>query len=108
MIQLTKELTNMIAAQQGFIGTTVTNGRSRVASRNSGRVWSDGIVIFIEETGETTILNNEDEISLIATNRLILDGSRLIGTSELMEQSELYETAASRAAETSLPDPPLQ
>jgi predicted pyridoxine 5'-phosphate oxidase superfamily flavin-nucleotide-binding protein len=96
MATLTKEMKDMIATQQCFVGTVNTDGTPNVAPKRSTRVLSDDSLIFTEGTGGATYANIKrgSKVSVSVVNRDILDGFRFVGNASLHEEGELYEQAA--------------
>jgi hypothetical protein len=107
MAMLTKEMKDMIATQQCFVGTVNDDGTPNVAPKRSTRVLSDDSLIFSEGTGGATYANIKrgSKVSVAVVNRDILDGYRFVGNSSLYESGELYEQAGSMAAKIGMPKP---
>lgn len=107
MATLTKEMKDMIATQQCFIGTVDADGTPNVAPKRSTRVLSDDSLIFTEGTGGATYANIKrgSKVSISVVNREILDGYRFVGDASLQESGELYEKAAEMSAKLGMPKP---
>lgn len=107
MAALTKEMKDMIATQQCFVGTVNADGTPNVAPKRSTRVLSDDSLIFTEGTGGATYANIKrgSHVSISVVNREILDGYRFVGSAELQDSGELYELAAAMSAKMGMPKP---
>ena len=107
MAKLTKEMKDMIAAQQCFIGTVNEDGTPNVAPKRSTRVLSDESLIFTEGTGGATYANIKrgSKVSVAVVNREIVDGYRFVGEATLMEKGDLYDAAAAASAKVGRPKP---
>jgi predicted pyridoxine 5'-phosphate oxidase superfamily flavin-nucleotide-binding protein len=107
MATLTKEMKDMIATQQCFVGTVNSDGTPNVAPKRSTRVLSDDSLIFTEGTGGATYANIKrgSKVSVSVVNRDILDGFRFVGNASLHEEGELYEQAAAMSLKIGMPKP---
>jgi len=107
MATLTREMKEMIATQQCFIGTVNSDGTPNVAPKRSTRVLSDDSLIFTEGTGGATYANikNGSKVSVAVVNRDILDGFRFNGSATLFENGALYEQAAAMSVKLGMPKP---
>ena len=107
MATLTKEMKDMIATQQCFVGTVNEDGTPNVAPKRSTRVLSDNSLIFTEGTGGATYANIKrgSKVSISIVNREILDGYRFVGNASIQESGELYEQAAAMSAKIGMPKP---
>lgn len=107
MPTLTREMKNMIATQQCFIGTVNEKCVANVAPKRSTRVLSDSSLIFTEGTGGTTFANIKrgSKISVCVVNRDQLDGYRFVGDGTIYESGELYDQAAATSMKIGLPKP---
>ena len=87
MVTLTREMKNMIATQQCFVGTVSFDGTPNVAPKRSTRVLSENSLIFTESTGGATYENIKrgSKISVSVVNRDILEGFRFIGRCHIYE-----------------------
>ena len=99
MVTLTREMKNMIATQQCFVGTVSSDGTPNVAPKRSTRVLSDNSLIFTESTGGETYANIKrgSKISVSVVNRDILEGFRFIGDATIKENGELFDQAVATA-----------
>jgi hypothetical protein len=107
MVTLTREMKNMIATQQCFVGTVDFDGTPNVAPKRSTRVLSDSSLVFTESTGGATYANiqRDPRISVSVVNRDILEGFRFIGKATIFEEGELYDQAAATALKIGTPKP---
>ena len=107
MATLTKEMKDMIATQQCFVGTVNEDGTPNVAPKRSTRVLSDNSLIFTEGTGGATYANIKrgSKVSVSIVNREILDGYRFVGNASIQESGELYEQADAMSAKIGMPKP---
>ena len=107
MSVLTKEMKDMIATQQCFIGTADAEGNPNVAPKRSTRVLSDDSLIFTEGTGGNTYANIKrgSKVSVAVVNRDVVDGYRFIGNPTLHQNGELYEQAVEMAVKMGYPKP---
>jgi predicted pyridoxine 5'-phosphate oxidase superfamily flavin-nucleotide-binding protein len=107
MATLTKEMKDMIATQQCFVGTVNADGTPNVAPKRSTRVLSDDSLVFTEGTGGATYANIKrgSHVSISIVNREILDGYRFVGTASLQENGEIYEQAAAMSSKLGMPKP---
>lgn len=107
MATLTKEMKDMIATQQCFVGTVNADGTPNVAPKRSTRVLTDESLIFAEGTGGATYSNIKrgSKVAVSVVNRDILDGYRFIGNAFLQEDGELYEQAAAISVQRGMPRP---
>jgi len=107
MATLTKEMKEMIATQQCFIGTVNADGTPNVAPKRSTRVLSDDSLIFTEGTGGATYANikNGSKVAVAVVNRDILNGYRFKGDATLFEEGALYEQATDMSAKLGMPKP---
>lgn len=107
MSVLTKEMKDMIASQQCFIGTADAEGNPNVAPKRSTRVLSDDSLIFTEGTGGNTYANIKrgSKVSVAVVNRDVVDGYRFIGNPTLHQNGELYEQAVEMAVKMGYPKP---
>ena len=107
MATLTKEMKDMIASQQCFVGTVNEDGTPNVAPKRSTRVLSDDSLIFTEGTGGATYANIKrgSKVSVSVVNRDILDGYRFVGDASLQESGDLYEQATAMSLKMGMPKP---
>ena len=107
MVTLTREMKNMIATRQCFIGTVNSDGTPNVAPKRSTRVLSDSTLIFTESTGGATYENIKrgSKVSVSVVNRDIIEGFRFVGSATLHETGELYEQAAATSLKIGMPKP---
>jgi len=107
MAILTKEMKEMIATQQCFIGTVNADGTPNVAPKRSTRVLTDDSLIFTEGTGGATYANLKrgSKVAVSVVSREIIDGYRFLGTASLEESGTLFEQAAERAEKMGMPKP---
>ena len=107
MATLTKEMKDMIATQQCFIGTVNSDGTPNVAPKRSTRVLSDDSLIFTEGTGGTTYANikSGSKVAVAVVNREILEGYRFKGSASLEESGLLYDQAAETATKLGMRKP---
>ena len=107
MATLTREMKDMIATQQCFIGTVNEAGIPNVAPKRSMHVLSDDSLIFNEGTGGATYahLRRGSKVSVAVVNREILDGYRFVGSVTLQEEGPLFEQAAEMAAKIGMRKP---
>ena len=107
MVTLTKEMKDMIAAQQCFIGTVNADGTPNVAPKRSTRVLDDHTLIFTEGTGGATYTNlaRGSKVSIAVVNRDNITGYRFIGHADLEDSGELYEQAAAMSEKMGMPKP---
>jgi uncharacterized protein len=107
MPKLTREMKNMIATQQCFIGTVDPDGKANVAPKRSTRVLSETSLIFTEATGGATYANlkRDPKITVSVVNRDLLEGYRFIGDATIHESGELFDQAAATSLKTGLPRP---
>ncbi len=104
---LTKEMKEMIAAQQCFIGTVDADGFPNVAPKRSTRVLSDESLIFTEGTGGATYENIKrwSKVSVAVVDKEIIDGYRFVGEAVLHESGDLYEQSAAMSVKIGRPKP---
>jgi predicted pyridoxine 5'-phosphate oxidase superfamily flavin-nucleotide-binding protein len=107
MATLTKEMKEMIASQQCFVGTVNADGTPNVAPKRSTRVLSDNSLIYTEGTGGVTYANIKrgSKVSVSVVNREIIDGYRFVGNASFQESGELYEQAAAMSLRIGMPKP---
>lgn len=107
MANLTKEMKEMVASEQCFIGTVDTHGTPNVAPKRSTRVLSDNSLIFTEGTGGITFANikNGSKVVVAVVDREVVDGYRFIGTPEMQESGELFEQAVAFSAKNGMRKP---
>ena len=107
MAKLSKEMKDMVATQQCFIGTVNADGTPNVAPKRSTRVLSDESLIFTEGTGGATYANIKrgSKVSVAVVNRDAVDGYRFIGEASLQDSGELYDAAVAASAKMGKPKP---
>ncbi len=107
MSTLTKEMKEIIATQQCFVGTVGENDMPNISPKRSTRVLTDDSIMFIEVTGGITFQNLKrgSKIVVACVNRDTLDGFRFIGDPEIQESGEHYEQAADLLAKMGRPKP---
>lgn len=107
MSQLTKEMKEMIAAQQCFHATVSKDGIPNNAPKRSTRVFNDETLIFTEGIGGRTYQNILDgsKVAMAVVNRETMDGYRFIGTPEILTSGEIYEKTAEMSLQAGMPKP---
>ena len=107
MAKLTKEMKDMILAQQCFHATVSKEGIPNNAPKRSTRIFDDETLIFSEGTGGTTFRNILDgsRISVAVVDREILDGYKFLGTPKVLTEGEIYERSAEMSLKAGMPRP---
>jgi uncharacterized protein len=107
MSTLTKEMKDLIATQQCFVGTVGENDMPNISPKRSTRVISDDSLMFIEVTGGITFQNLKrgSKIVVAVVNRDTMDGFRFLGNPEIQVSGKLYEEAAEMLAKMGRPKP---
>lgn len=107
MIQLTKEMKDMVMSQQCFIATVSRKGVPNNAPKRSTRVLDDSTLIFNEGVGGITYGNILDgsKVAVAVVNREVMDGYRFVGTPEVITEGELYEKSAELSLKAGMPKP---
>jgi uncharacterized protein len=107
MSTLTKEMKDLIATQQCFVGTVGENDMPNISPKRSTRVIADDSLTFIEVTGGLTFQNIKrgSKVVVAVVNRDTMDGFRFLGNPEIQESGELYDQAADMLAKMGRPKP---
>ncbi len=107
MSTLTKEMKEIIATQQCFVGTVGENDMPNISPKRSTRVLTDDSIMFIEVTGGITFQNLKkgSKIIVACVNRDTLDGFRFLGDPEIQERGELYDQASDLLEKMGKPKP---
>lgn len=105
MIQITQRLMNKVVVVPCFYGAEAAKN-SPANAKHLERVWPDVTVHYNENT--KGVASSEHAKALRASLRRNLSRYRFADLAEFVGKSERDETAALRAAKTSLPDPPLR
>lgn len=107
MSKLTKEMKEMIGAQQCFHATVSKEGLPNNAPKRSTRVFNDDTLIFSEGTGGKTYQNILDgsKVAVAVVDREQVDGFRFIGTPEVLTDGDIYDQSAAMSVKAGMPKP---
>lgn len=107
MSKLTKEMKEMIGAQQCFHATVSKEGLPNNAPKRSTRVFNDDTLIFSERTGGKTYQNILDgsKVAVAVVDREQVDGFRFIGTPEVLTDGDIYDQSAAMSVKAGMPKP---
>ncbi len=107
MAKLTREMKEMIAAQQCFVATVNADGTPNVGPKRSTRVLDDEHLLYNEVTGKQTWSNvgSGSKVAIAVVDREHLTGFRFVGTPEVVTSGKIYNEAVAMMQKAGMPPP---
>ncbi len=93
---ITDEIKSVIAGQPPFVATVNPDGTPNLGPKMSLKVYDETSLVFSEATQGQTLENirNGSKVAVAYINTELRDGYRFIGTPELLESGEVWESLA--------------
>lgn len=107
MAKLTKEMREMIAAQQCYVATVNADGTPNIGPKRSTRVLDEEHLAYNEGTAKQTWENvrRGSKVAIAVADRETMKGFRFVGAPEIVTSGSLFEGAVAMAKERGFPPP---
>jgi uncharacterized protein len=95
MAKLTREMKDLIGAQQCFVATVNPDGTPNIGPKRSTRVLDDEHLVFTEVTGNQTWRNvlRGSRVAIAVVDRETMKGFRFVGSPEPITSGEIFDSA---------------